>query len=192
MKKLTTLTIADLAIYMIAVSLMTYILDSFVVSTEDQPDPWIVLFQLIGVVLVFAVILWTIGRLTRWRSHDMWTIALFTTTLAALVLYTGRLGTAKMIASDLLFWCLYAVVTVSFLVIAVGYDLIDLYPSTIHTGWLLVIAGVVASGIGLLRFDGEVSAWLFLFASLGTIAISIGLWRLQRVRAARAQMNGKS
>ena len=112
----------------------------------------------------------------------MWTIALFMSTLVTLMRYTGRLGTARMALDDVVFWGLYGAVVALSLVISVGYDLAGLYSGTARAGWLLIVAGTVAWGIGFLRFSGEISAWFFALASLGTMAVIVGLWKLLRAR----------
>lgn len=185
MKKLTTLTIAEVFVFGFALSIMSSILSIFVDNVRSQSALWMLL-QLAGVVVVFVAIFWMAGKLIGWRSHDMWAIALFTTALVTLIQYTGRLATARMNPGDLVFWCLYAVVVTLFLVIFVGYELLGLYRDGTRTGWLLVIGGVVAWGTGFLRFSGEISAWFFAFASLGTIAIIVGLWKLLRARGSAA------
>jgi hypothetical protein len=186
MKKLTTLTVAEVFVVVVAMSIMSSILSIFVANVQNQSALWILL-QLAGVVLVFAAIFWVVGKLTGWRSQDMWAIALFTATLVALIQYAGRLGTEGMNPGDLVFWCLYGVVVALFLVVFVGYYSIGLYSDTTRTGWLLVLGGVLAWGIGFLRLSGEISAWFFTFASLGTLAIIVGVWKVLRTRSSKVQ-----
>jgi hypothetical protein len=181
MKKLTTLTIADAVVFFAAISIMSSIMGAYVTNVQSQAAFWMMV-QLAGVILVLAAIFWVASKLIGWQSHDMWAIALFTTTLATLIQYTGRLGTAQMNPGDIVFWCLYGIMVTLLLVLLVGYDLLGLYPGTRRAGWLLVIAGVAAWGTGLLRFGDGISAWLFMFSSLGTIAIVIGVWKLLQAR----------